>query len=258
MTRGWRVEALAYIRQGLLAGQSTSPDYQARLTSFEQAAALTAWPGPGDHGKYALYILLGNVAGRVADDYLQKRDTSQAQVYYEQAKKNYEEAERILIAHALEFPSVYLGLGDTNYHLALLSDDQHFKDVLNEAIENYQKAIKATEQASRQTPYLAAYARYGLAECYIIDNNLDEAFSLFTLIIQDYGSDARSELKERAAEAHARRGAIYNIRGDFHCALREYQLALEQVSANNKNRNGYQGDIVKLKNQQADASLCAE
>lgn len=249
-----RIVAMAYIRQGLLDSNPQTPNYRAALTSFEQAAAIEPWPA--EQGKYALYTLIANAAARVADDYRVNKDEAQARAYYEQANETYQKAETILIAHNLQFPSVYLGLGDSHYHLAyMLADSQH----LEAAIDYYQKAIKATEQTSRQTPYLAAYARYGLAECYILGNiKLDEALNLFTQVIQDYGDGAHPDLKVRAGESNAKRGAIYYSRGDNDCALREYQLALERVGVNNINRASYERSIKALKDKQADATKCGQ
>ena len=259
------IEILVHIIRGLTFLSIDEPDYEAGLDSLQQAD-IPSWQP--EQGKYLLYILLGNAAGKVGDSHRHQDDNERARQSYETALGYYQQAFEILTtSDELEFyPNVYLGLGDAYYHLATLPSTEDAGMFLQKAIESFAQA--KTYAKVDFTPYLAANAKYGLAESYLIRGNstqnnqdIDQAFELFNGVIEDYedyGNNALPLLKERAGEAHARLGLIYFNKGDNNCALKEYKSAQKLIRKSNLNNDEYYKDVLELNKLEADETLCLD
>jgi tetratricopeptide (TPR) repeat protein len=245
------VEILANILDGLFYYYKPEPDYPKALAAFK-AADVSGWPE--EKGKHTLYVLLGNTAGKTGD-------LEGAEAYYRMAVELQE-----------TYPSSYLGLGDVYLHQAIIQTEDNKKQIdpdrLAEAITAFEQARQYTEDSPYKTTGLAAKAKYGLGEAYYLkvlispeqeekQNYLDQAFMMFTNVIEAYNNGEILQLQERAAEAHARRGLIYEQwRQNYHCALKEYQATVKLATPVNPNQDTYHQRIVKLAEVGADESQC--
>lgn len=170
-------------------------------------------------GKQLLYLLLGNVAGR-----LEQIDL--AETWYQQA-----------LQEQPGYARAYAGLGNVYFTQALdgIADDEDFSGLdlglVQQSIDAYQQARDAEFQPDLSD--IPAKVHFGLGQAYLIQSYADEtvmvapAIAEFQAVIEAYGDGTNPRLKELAGESYIRLGMIYHAGGE-----KEYAIGLYEHGVN--------------------------
>jgi tetratricopeptide (TPR) repeat protein len=208
-----RLKALSKITIGL-AFYATR-DYQKALETFQSAESIEEWTD--EQGKYVLYLLLGNAAGK-------QKDLDLAKAYYEKS-----------LAIDREYARPYVGLGTVYYLLALQPFQQSNnpvdtdQDLLDMAIDTYRRALEAGHQPALSD--ISTKVHFGLGQSYFAKTyagqgqSYDAAVSEFQYVISAYANGINPRVRQLASGAHARLGLIYDLTGNTVQAIEEYQVA---------------------------------
>lgn len=141
-------------------------------------------------------------------------------------------------------------LGSVYYLQALKPFDQTKKpsdidsELLAEAIEKFNQALKAEHQPALSN--IPTKAHFGLGQSFLmqsysgLDTPLNAAVEEFEIVIANYGDGKNPNVRELAAESHARLGLIYDLSGHFSRAAQEYQSAADLLFDNPERQKQYQ------------------
>jgi tetratricopeptide (TPR) repeat protein len=188
------------------------------LTELQAAENTSGWADA--EGKHVAYLFIGNMAGKKGDYATAERALKRALEIDPEYARALVGLANIYYLNALPPPSTTgsaAELKNTNF------------DLLNLAIETYQKATRATNKSALSD--ISTKVHYGLGQCYFvraqggIHPSFDNAIEEFNLVISDYGNGANTRVQEFAAESHARLGLIFAIQGAISSAVDEYELA---------------------------------
>lgn len=261
-----RVQALMRVVIGL--SHYSLGQYEEALSILQPAKEIAAWRD--EQGKEVLYLLTGNIAGRIASAKLSEaghlevivRDDviATSEVTLTEAEDDY------LFALELdpEYARAYVGLGSVYYLRALFpfARTLDYADVdtadLDLAIATYNKAQTAQHQPAGTN--IAAKVHYGLGKTYLMKALAvglppsvvyDSAIAEFELVIEAYGNGSEPLLVQHAAESYASLGLISRLRGDFADAIAQYERAIA-ISQIQDRRNTWAQRLEDLKNLQVE------
>lgn len=188
--------------------------YQELITIENEAM----WPDDIG-GKQLLYLLLGNISGRL-------KQLSQAEKWYQQA-----------LNIQPSYSRAYAGLGNIYFSQALngMMDTEDFSslnlNLIQKSIEYYQKAMDATIQPEWSD--IPTKVHFGLGQAYLMQSYADEtsivapAIEEFEAVIEAYDNGKNPRVIELAAESYIRLGSIY-----FAGGYKEYGISLYKNGIN--------------------------
>lgn len=233
---GARAQLLSLLTVGL--SYYAARDYGAAQAVFGQVEREYDWSEMG--GREVLYLLLGNAAG--------KNDNLDV------AESAYQKA----LAENPDYSRAYGGLGSVYYIRALRPADETGNlaaidvELINQSISSYERAAVASIKPALSD--IDTKVHFGLGQGYLAlhlqDANQPVAPAIreFTAVIDDYGDGENPRVVELAAEAHARLGLIYIMRGDVFGAIAEYEKAVELLSHVPERQRLYKERIRELQN----------
>lgn len=211
-----RTHALANI---VVALQSFSlEESEKALTHLLAADAVGGWT-PTD-GKEVLYLLLGNVAGRIGR-------LADADAYYVRA-----------LQVRPGYPRAMLGRAEVLYHRSRGTCEAGTvaADGLRESAEAYELARSGEQIAGAEIPTKAAFGEGRVSLCSsqaLVADRWDTAEARFAEVVQAYGRK-KETLRGLAAEAHANLGWVYRPHGPdaagaeerYRRCIEEYEIAI--------------------------------
>lgn len=236
------INALIYanILLGLGAYYKSEPDFQEALVKFQTAVDIPGW---ADHqGKYIVFVLLGNAAGKIGN-----LDLAQA---------SYQKASDI----RPDFADAYLGLADV-YFVQARRESPVDSDLLKLAIDTYQKADEINRVSP--SPDFIPRIQFGLGRCYLAQveagdpTNRQLALNNFVEVIRAFDSGQQPRLKNFAAGSHYYLSLIYAYSKNTRCELKECQAALAIPGGlKPKDRSYCEQKKQQLEGQGVNASQC--
>jgi tetratricopeptide (TPR) repeat protein len=193
------------------------------LAELRSAESNSGWAD--NEGKYVAYLFIGNMAGKKGDYATAERALKRALEIDPEYARALVGLANIYYLNALPPPSATgsaAELKNTNF------------DLLNLAIETYQKANSATNKPALSD--ISTKVHYGLGQCYFVraqgglDLSFNSAVEEFRFVIADYADGANPRVQEIAAESHARLGLIFALQGAISSAADEYEIAAKLLS----------------------------
>ncbi|MGH9276488.1 MAG: TIR domain-containing protein [Acidimicrobiales bacterium] len=209
----WRSRVLAEATVAL--GYYSVEDYDQAYQHLQAANREPGW-GPND-GREVLYLLLGNLAGKLGQ-------LPEAEEYYLQA-----------LDLKPEYSRANLGQAEVIFHRARGQCEAGTVDAdgLARSLEAYRRARAGRLVAGADVPAKAAYGEGRVMLCSsqaLLADAWNDAESRFIEAIQAYGGDTE-RLRDLAAEAHATLGYLYRLALSAEAAQKYSRAASEYEAA---------------------------